>query len=327
MTPSEEFLQPPGTAIEFGTVALREEEQTYAAALHRAIMAVLQSLPTSVQTEALLALARHLKLSFAARFNFFQGFYPPAWTILVGLEHSRPQDAHLNRTEKKRLQMVHATAMLLHLLDDHLNDNELPASHLNVLIRSQLWLFMRRALDDITATDDGGRMIAERYIDTYYASVGHQEDIDSLEAYADRFAQQMAMGFIAPEIMTRRLRGGARRVAAVKSCYAAFGRAWRLLDDVHDIQADMAAGTPSAVYFCLPAAGRSDWRAYPRTSARQQRNLGARLMEMIQRAGIRDRLVARMCHELHTAAETAETLQMTRYAEELRWLAAPLMRT
>ncbi len=312
------------TAMDFGPVALLEPEKALAVDLHMVIVEMIKSLPAPVQTDALLGMAGHLGLPVNAQFNFFQGFYPPAWTILTWLEHSLPGARALSPAEKNNFATVHATAMLLHLLDDHLNDNDLPATHLNLLIRSQLWVFMNRALDDIGHADASARLIAQRFIDEYYASIGHNDGVDSLETYGAHFTQQMAMGFIAPVLMSRRLGGSDLLMADVKSCYGAFGRAWRLLDDLKDMVDDMATDTKSAVYFCLPQTARRFWHAIRRTSCREKDEAMRCVIESIQDQNAIERIVSMICRELHMAATMAESLAMGRYADELRGLAVPL---
>jgi hypothetical protein len=47
--------------------------------------------------------------------------------------------------------------------------------------------------------------------------------------------------------------------------WEAFGLAWRLLDDLRDYSADMAAGERSGIYYLLSDQGRDAWLAASKT--------------------------------------------------------------
>ena len=70
-------------------------------------------------------------------------------------------------------------ALLLHSLDDHLNDNEMPVTHLTLLIRSQSWMIMNNALKQLAGKVNNGYKIIQRFLDKYYSGMQSSENIES----------------------------------------------------------------------------------------------------------------------------------------------------
>ena len=122
--------------IDFGVVNLSSREKEFCNELNIEIFSLCKSMPDSTQTDALLFIMKYFKAFFDKDRNFLQYFYVPAWSIIYWLIQSCPEEKRLKQKDIKNAKTAHAMAMLLHPLDDHLNDNELPATHLTVLLRS-----------------------------------------------------------------------------------------------------------------------------------------------------------------------------------------------
>ena len=240
-------------SVRFGQVTLTEEAALFRHAMNREMMAFFRSLPPSTHADAVVFCMQHFRTPFFPAFDYFRNYPSPAWSVIHWIERhdagrlrQAPEEGGLART-------AHAMALFLHPLDDHLNDGQLPATHLHLLLRSQAWLRMHAALEQLALGVPEGAALVRGFIDAYYASIGAPPAIPTLDDYGTHFRNQMATGLIVPVLMAKMAAGDAF-AAAIETAYGAFGIAWRLLDDLQDMAADMASGSHSAIYFCLPAA-------------------------------------------------------------------------
>ncbi|MBL0716119.1 MAG: hypothetical protein JJV98_20735 [Desulfosarcina sp.] len=310
--------------IDFGKFTPSNREKAFYDQLNMEIMRIIKSLPASIQTGALLELIKHLKLPIERKIDFFKGFYPPAWSILYWLLVSFSGNSILSGDDLKNYNTVHASAMLLHLIDDHLTDKEMPVTHLAILLRSQLWMFMNQALKALTQGNDGDVKTVRQFIDDYYVSIGNAEKIDALDTYCDRFRKQMGMGFIAPVLMTKRMTADEQLIKVVKTVYGAFGIAWRLLDDLKDIPEDMRTNTKSSVYICLPEISKKYWNSHRRSSAIKNNEDTERIVDCLLSNKIIERITKRICGELDSAASLADAFRVQGFSNELLCMAESL---
>jgi len=310
-------------AIDFGSRQLSKDEERLRQGLNRQILEVIRSLPHAVQTRTFLALVHHLKLPLAPEVDFFTGFYPPTWTILHWISSTFNGKGALSEKDLRPYQAVHAIAMLLHLIDDHITDGDLPATHLALLFRSQSWMVMHRAIENLTADRKNDRHRAQGFIARYYSAVESSGEMDSLDAYCAQFKDAIGMGYIAPALLTSRLTASAQLVEAVQSAFGAFGCAWRLLDDLRDIPSDMARGVKSAVYVCLPEDLKRMWGPGKRGASGIEKQSRQTIQGALETKIVAP-IVERLCRELDVAAAIADGIDIKGYAEELRTLAAPL---
>ena len=312
----------PGTdpSVCFGQVTLTEEAAHFRHAMNREMMAFFRSLPPSTHTDAVVFCMQHFRTPFFPAFDYFRNYPSPAWSVIHWIERHdagrrlAPEEGVLART-------AHAMALFLHPLDDHLHDGQLPATHLHLLLRSQAWLRMHAALEKLAIGVPEGAAFVRGCIDAYYASIGTPPAIATLDGYSAHFRNQMATGLMVPVLMARTAAGDAF-AAAIETAYHAFGVAWRLLDDLQDMAADMASGSHSAIYFCLPAAVQAQWDRPPR------RDDGAchdAILTAVKNGGIVETIAVKIRTELIQAASAMEAVQMTGLAEELRCLARPFL--
>jgi hypothetical protein len=117
-----------------------------------------------------------------------------------------------------------------------------------------------------------------------------------------------------------KMRSGDAFALAIETAYGAFGIAWRLLDDLQDMAADMASGSHSAIYFCLPAAIQKQW---DQPSRRDDRARHDAILTAVKNGGIVETITVKIRTELTQAASAMDAVQMTGLAEELRCLARP----
>ena len=219
---------------------------------------------------------------------------------------------------------AHAMAMTLHSMDDHMNDKEIPACHLTLLLRSQSWMRMNKALETLTCGLEKGENIVREFIDEYYSSILDSGHIKNLDGYCDLFLKQMATWMIVPVLLTKKMALHDELTDAVRKLYGSFGVAWRLLDDIMDIEADMKKGTHSAVYVCLPEDTRKLWDGNSGTGPKNEKGHDEMVLGHIMDKGLVYRIKQRIIRELESAASTSDQCQMKGLASEFRSLLKPL---
>jgi hypothetical protein len=307
--------------IDFGTVRLSDGEKDFCRELNNEVVLLCNSLPKSTQTDALLLLMQYFQIPIGAELTFFSNYYAPSWSIIYWIVRSMPKSKVLEAKDISNAKRAHGMALLLHPLDDHLNDNELPVTHLTVLLRSQSWLIMNEALSRLASEIDGGKEIVKRLIDDYYSSIGDSKKILSFDGYCERFKKQMATGFITPALMMRKMSVDQEFSHAVLAAYASFGIAWRLLDDINDIEPDMLKGNYSAIYHSLPEDIRNQW-----DKGRECKKEGwiEIILDYIMQYSVIQKIRERICAELNLAASIAENCHLQGLGDELRCLLNPL---
>ena len=310
--------------INFGDVDLTEDQKAFCHDWNKESILFYKSLPESTQTDALLFLIQYAKTSFE-KLDFLRMYYVPAWSIIFWLSQAGSAGKGLAPTDIKNAKAAHYMAMLLHALDDHLTDHQLPVNHLTLLLRSQAWMIMNHALSSLAGEIDGGPRLVQRFIDDYYITIRSTETIESLDRYCEHFRKQMATWLIVPALMAKKITADPGFSDAVKTAYGSFGIAWRLLDDIKDIESDMINGVKSSIYICLPEDIRG---CLNRNSEGKNRAENAGDVESallyIQQNKIIGNIKQRICRELESAASIADKYEITGLANELRCLNRPL---
>jgi hypothetical protein len=307
--------------IGFGKVRLSEGEQRFCSELNDEIHALCKALPPSIQTDALLSLMKYFRKTFVGNPSFFMNYYAPAWSIIYWIIHCRPDRVELSQQDIGTAKAAHSMALLLHPLDDHLSDGQLPVTHLNLLIRSQAWVIMTGAMRGLAEGLVDGNQIVADLIDDYYSGINSSEDIASLDGYVDLFRKQMATGYIVPVLLSKKITANGEFAAAIQSLYGSFGIAWRLLDDINDIKADMMTGSKSAIYACLPESLKKSW---DKDSGEKKIDDTESILNYVAENGIAGKIVERIRIELDSGAATADKYRLAKLAEELKSLAKPL---
>jgi hypothetical protein len=307
--------------INFAEVDLSSEEEDFRRQFNNEIIALCRSLPDSTQTDAILFLTQFLVTPIGRELNFFKNYYAPAWSILYWLINGGLGEKRLDPEDLKSAVTAHAMALLLHPLDDHLHDGQLPATHLTMLLRSQAWLIMNKALNRLNTGFAGGQKIVQDFIDNYYASIGRSEAIPTLDSYCDIFRKQMATWLIVPVLMTKKMAVDEKLTHAVQTAYGSFGIAWRLLDDLKDIETDMLNGSRSAIYICLPEDIQAHWQ---NNGLAENGSRARMILDYIRDHRVAHTILERICSELESAASIVDDFQMKPLAYEFRCLLRPL---
>ncbi len=313
------------SAMHFGSVRLLEDQETFYRQFNNENISLCNCLPRSVQEEALQFLKKYSGIKDDGKSDFFKNYPAPSWSVIYWLTQS---DHHNNNSLSKEdihdAICAHTMAMNLHSLDDHLNDGEILANHLTLLIRSESWLIMKTALNRLAAGVDGGEKIIQRFLNDYYSSICGGEAVTSLDGYCDRFRKQMATWLIVPMLISRKTGLGKNLTDAVQKAYESFGIAWRLLDDIQDIETDMKRGEHSAIYIGLPDRTKALWDKIPLEKKGSSNGCAKQIIDHILNAGVVDRVRKKAVSELESAASIADKAELTGLADEFRCLVMPL---
>lgn len=311
--------------IDFGAVRISEKEKAFRSELNEEVFSLCRSLPKSTQVDSLLLLMLHFGVPFGQESSFFGNYYAPSWSIIYWLIRSGPNPKGLAQEDIQNAKTAHSMALLLHPLDDHLNDNQWPATHLALLVRSQSWMIMNNALRLLASNIDGGEEIVAGFLEDYYSSISSSKDITSLDSYCHHFRNQMATGFITPALIIKKMNGNDDEYAhAIQTAYGSFGIAWRLLDDINDIQIDMKNRANSAVYVCLPDHIRGYWKQQSSGEPDKRDEYSKVVLEYILKNGVVERITERICHELDSAASISDNYKLPGLADEFHCLLSSL---
>jgi hypothetical protein len=319
-----EGLMPAFSQINFGVISLSEEEKKFCSELNHEIISLCRSLPQSAQADALLFIMRYWGIPFGQELNFFSYYYVPSWSIIYWLFQSAPKSIGLRQGVKRNAKTAHAMTLFLHALDDHLNDGEIPTTHLTLLLRSQSWMIMNDALSNLADRVDGGHKIVQGFIDDYYSGITSSEKVDSLDSYCNLFRKQIATWSIVPTLMTKKMTSDIRFIDAIQTAHGSFTISWRLLDDIQDIEEDIMKGAHSSIYVCLDENLRAWWDKDLAEKKDQNSSYVQAILSYILENGVIDRIKERACSELESAASIVGYYNITGLADEYRSLLRPL---
>ncbi len=308
-------------SLNFGGITPEGGELEFYRALNGEMITFVKSLPASMQSEAMLFSMRYAGIRIGEELDFFHNYHAPVWSVIYWTAAGRIAPGIMRDGIT-----AHAMAMLLHSLDDHLADGELPATHLTLLIRSQAWHLMQETLARYGGALNGGPDAAAGIMDEYYAAIGDSNAPDTIGEYCARFRKQMATGLIVPHLTAMHASGGPVLAGIVRSAGECFGVAWRLLDDIQDLGKDIRRGRRTAIYCLLPEEGRVLWDGICSDTGACAVNDGlSRLDGIIREAGIIGSAVGIMSNELVQAAALAGEAGLDGLAEEYRILMEPLL--
>ncbi len=311
--------------IDFGKGKLSKMEHTFYRRFSNEILSLCRSLPESVQTDAIRFLMRYFGANLGNEMDFFANYYSPSWSILYWLcRDCTVSTKRLKREDVGNAVTAQSMAMLLHSLDDHLTDRQVPVSPLTLLLRSQAWTIMNRAFRNLAEGVLSGEKTVRSFIDVYYSSIQNSKGPQCLDSYCGLSRRQMGIGMIAPILLSVKMAGISDFTKDIETAYGSFGVAWRLLDDIRDIGYDIEKGSRSAIYLCLPQKVRTQWNnnaVRGRATAKDSTNA---ILSHIFENGLIDRIRERICAELEKAASIVEAHGLKGLSKEFKCLAQPL---
>jgi hypothetical protein len=128
--------------------------------------------------------------------------------------------------------------------------------------------------------------------------------------------------------MAKKMSTGAEFAEAIRTAYGSFGVAWRLLDDINDLAADMISGVHSSIYVCLSEDMRNCWEKNHRGNLGNEIGRhGQAIVNFILHNRIIERIKERISSELGSAAAIADKHHLPGLANEFRCLLRPLANT
>ncbi|NIO03833.1 MAG: hypothetical protein GTO13_05555 [Proteobacteria bacterium] len=319
----ENFLTHPA-GVNFGSITLSDGEREFYRDLNDEIIMLCRSLPESTQTNALMFLMQYTGMSFGDELDFFRHYPVPTWSIIYWLIQSRVRDKKLKQEDIKNAIAGHAMAMTLHSMDDHLTDHEMPVTHLTLLLRGQAWMIMNNAFEDLACEVDGGHEILRGLIDDYFKGIFSSAEMETLDHYCELFRKQMATGLIAPALLAERMTTPDELSSDIMTAYGSFGIAWRLLDDIKDIEIDMMKSLHTSIYVCLPQDLKKCWDKYTEEEPMHRESYNRAIWDHIRENGVIDKVVEKIRDELESAVSIADSHRLTGLANEFRALLAPL---
>ena len=322
MTDSKSILEQ-CFSIKFGSIPHPKATDLYRR-LNDQVTVLHRTLPASLQGEAMLFSLKYAGLHIGDPLDFFKHYYQPVWSVLYWLLNGTGNLKSLPDDLLESILCGHAMAMTLHSLDDHLVDGNIPVSHLTLLIRTEAWRRMSEAIDCFCADFPGGSELAQSFIDDYYSGITVQDTPDTLDAYCELFRKQLATGLIMPLLVARKTGGDDAFLSGLRAAIESFGIAWRLLDDIQDLEADMADGTHSAVYVCLDNITRAMWDNLDQGKGQRKDKIMEKICAKVSGEKILETIAARIVAELDNAALLTDGIGLPGLAEEYRVLAGPV---
>jgi len=311
--------------IDFGKVELSRPESAFYRRFNNEIVSLCRSLPESAQTDAMIFLMRYSGLNLGDELDFFSHFCSPAWSILYWLSRDYVSYAKpFKKSDVTNAVAAQSMAMFLHSLDDHLTDGQVSVSIQTLLLRSQAWTIMNRAFIDLAEGLPGGKRKFRSFLDEYYSSIQDSNGQKNLDSYCHLFRRQMAIGMVAPILLSMKINGNSDFIRGIEIAYGSFGIAWRLLDDIRDIGRDIEKGSRSAIFLCLPKKERTQWNNYSIRRRAPAKDSKYAILSHILEHSLIDKIKERICAELEKAASIVEAHYMRGLAREFRCLAHPL---
>ena len=183
---------------------------------------------------------------------------------------------------------------------------------------------MNRAFGRLARGVERGSAIVRDFIDDYYSSVATSDGTKSLDSYCDLFRKQMATWFVVPVLLARRMSTDEEFSRSIQAAYSSFGIAWRLIDDLQDIEKDMMKGVYSSIYVCLNEDLRGCWDKDTEEKKEQNNGYVQTILSYVLEKGVIDSIKERACSELESAASIANSCSMPGLAGEFRCLMKPL---
>jgi hypothetical protein len=135
----------------------------------------------------------------------------------------------------------------------------------------------------------------------------------------------MATWLIVPFILTQKMTFNEKFTNAVQAAFGSFGIAWRLLDDIQDIEVDMNNGIHSSIYVCLDEDIKGLWdKKFTKNGHKNNREYDI-ILEHIFENHIIDTVKERLCRELESAAFIFDDCNLNGLANEIRCMLKPLV--
>ncbi|ASS76544.1 hypothetical protein CIG75_17305 [Tumebacillus algifaecis] len=294
--PPRTTRQLPFTGIEFGGVREAPPIAQLRGELNQHLFALTADLPEPLCAEA----HQVLRGYSGGDGDFYRLFYTPIWSFLHWVPEASGQAADAILLQEA--QKAHAMSLFLYLWDDHLSDHLLPVDLLRLQVRTLAWQSFASRSRSLCKRIGTNPSLPDWHANSYLASLHRPRHVLNLEDYCQQFQQQVSIWTVVPYLLGSVV-GGDESASALARLIMNFAVAWRLLDDVQDIEHDLLRGTESAVWIELDPSGKELWAACH--SQPQSAEAWAELVQHIQGSGCLQRLLHLIDCNLQTASATA----------------------
>ncbi|PAX60426.1 hypothetical protein CK510_02020 [Brunnivagina elsteri CCALA 953] len=304
-------------SVNFGQVALDEQQSAILALMNRQIILLCRSLPASLQDSAVIVIQRYYTgFKISNLLTFFTKFYAPSWSLIHWMQQAKPV---LQASELENAFSAQAMAYFVHMLDDRLANGQIPTSHLLLHLRSSAWVKFHYAAIDLTKNIVNSEELVEELIDNYFSGIHEPAEVDSINSYCNLFCKQFSTTLVIPILVAKNT---GFDTALVRQAYESFGIAWRLLDDLRSCRDDAFAGELSAIYYLLPVEERQLWLDCQGED--EESNYWQKLQSYLEQQGILRKLISHICTSLKEAQKNADLAGLDGYANQFQQLAMPL---
>ncbi len=313
-------------SLTFGEVILSKIEKNIYKTLNSNVISLCRTLPDYMQNPAMFFLLDYFSIKVGEPIDFFKYYYKPLWTIIPCMMESWTRIREFTGPEFEAAMLGETMSLFLHSLDDHLNDGDIPSSHLMLLLRSQAWLLFNKAIAEF-AVEKNEHDIARFLINDYYIGICTENALSGLDEYCNRFKKEMSTMNIIPVLSAKRISRSADFADEIKKAMESFGIAWRILDDIQDAEEDINSGRHTALYYSLPENVKNLWDA-KRGNVSENSETGIReeIYKELERGRIAECLIERIIRELDEARKTVDALGMHGMAEQYREIGAPIQK-
>jgi hypothetical protein len=213
--------------------------------------------------------------------DLFSLFYQPVWSFLHWFDDV-PECA----------VTAHAVALFLHLWDDHILDRQLAETEVTLAVRDTLMRAMEQSFIEFSSPLTESLSYREQS-DRYSAALKNTTQLATLPEYMARFREQIAIWTLVPHWLVFN-QSGQRAADAMVQVIENFCMAWRLVDDIEDIDQDIKQKSKTAVYLAATDKGKQLWQKSEiaqHVTASGQSDSYCELLSVLHAAGTVDELL------------------------------------
>ncbi len=304
----------PFGALAFGTPALPPALLALRHTLQAQLNTSLARLPPVLQEEAQGIIAGYSGPSK----DFFGLFYQPVWSFLHWVVATSAEPVSPSIVDDACT--AQALGLFLHLWDDHLCDGQLPTTQLTLQVRTDAWATYLAAASRLAQQVGASQAEVDWHVSTYLSAIHVAEPIDNLGDFCARFERQIAIWTLVPRLIGRTV-SGTQAGEELATVLRAFCNAWRLMDDLQDVEDDVLAGVESAAWQVLDGPGRSAWsvcHAQSKALGHLHPESWALLLQRMHDTGCIAHLLAQTYGWLESAAQLAQANHWHQLADEIR---------
>lgn len=291
----------PYNALGFGVPNLPDVLLDLRSDMQARLQASFQHLPLSMQQEA-----QGIVQAYSGHTDeFFRLFYQPVWSFLHWvMACATPPIPQAAMDDARTAQ---ALGLFLHLWDDHLCDGQLHTTQLTLQVRSDAWAAYRSAALRLAQHMGTPSTLVDEHCATYLSAIHIPETIDNLDDFCARFERQIAIWTLVPRLISPAI-GGESAGEDLVRLLKTFSNAWRIMDDLQDVEDDVVSGVESAVWQALDAQGRQLWgeaHAQTRILGQLETRSWAALQAHLDADASMGKLLVKTCEWLDRAAAVA----------------------